>query len=140
MKKLLLTLGTILLITGCSSTPKQASADMTGINLSPTSQEYFESTHGCFGIINAHAKKEFKFVPCFGDGFKDAFKLSFSFGLAKQKIDKIDNEIFIDVFNEFKKEKQYLTNCSPTDLIRLDGIPYTVEIIYECEDKLGSSN
>ena len=132
MKKLYLL--SILFIVSCASSPKQATADMTGVNVSPMSQQQFESTHGCFGIINTHAKKEFKFVPCFGDGIKDGFKFGFSFGLAKETLEKTNDAIFVDVFNEFKKEKLYLTNCSPTDLIRLDGVPYTVEIIYECEE------
>ena len=65
MKKLYIL--SILFVVSCASSPKQAKADMTGINISPVSQEYFESTHGCFGIINAHSKKEFKFLGITSD-------------------------------------------------------------------------
>ena len=128
----------ILFITACSSTPKQASADMTGVNVSSSTSEIFRSKHGCFGIKDTYAKKEMIFtLGCFGDAFVDGLKFGFSFGLAEQKIEKIDNEIFIDVFNEFKNTKHYLKNCSPTDLIRLDSNLAelsTVTLLYKCED------
>mgnify|MGYP001157410020 CR=1 FL=1 len=124
----------ILFITACSSTPNQVSSNMTGINVSPVSQIEFKSKHGCFGIINPHAKNEFKFIPCVNDMFVESFKFGFTMGLAKEKLEKINDAVFIDVFNEFKDNNKYLNNCSPTDLIRLGGSPYSVELIYKCED------
>ena len=133
MKKLLLTLGTILLISGCSSTPKQASADMTGINYDPGKAEEFESKHGCFVIKNIHAKNEIVFNNCFT--YSEAFFLGFTGGLNKKQLKKIDNAVFVDVFNEFKKTKKYLNSCSATDLIKQEnGYHQPVELIYICED------
>ena len=132
MKKLYLL--SILFIVSCASTPKEASADMAGINVSPVTQEEFESKHGCFTLTNTHAKKQIKFFSCFRNGLGDAFKFGFTFGLAKERLEKINDVIFIDVFNEFKNNNEYLENCSVTDLIRLEGIPYTVELLYKCEE------
>ena len=133
MKKLLLTLATILLITGCSSTPKQASADMTDINYDPSKTEDFESKHGCFLIKNTHAKNLIIFYNCLTNS--EAFLWGFTLGLSKKQLKKIDNAAFIDVFNEFKKTKKYLNNCSATDLIKQEnGYHQPVELIYECKD------
>jgi len=135
MKKLLLTLGTILLITACSSTPEPA-ADMTGVNVSSVTQTYFESTHGCFNIKNSHAKNEIVMQACPKSQFADTMKFAFSYGMStKEKLDKFKDGIFLDVFNEYKKSNDYLNNCNPTDLIRNHGPQFlTIEIIYECED------
>ena len=128
----------ILFITACSSTPKQASADMTGVNVKSAIQEEFKSTHGCFAIDNTHAKNEFLILPCEGTLFKEAFKFSFSFGLAKQDIEKINDAIFIDVFNEFKESHNYLDGCLVTDLIRTRNMERAglamIELLYKCED------
>ena len=135
MKKLKLSfvLG-ILFITACSSTPKQASADMTGVNYDPGKAEEFESKHGCFLIKNTHAKNEIKFLDhCLT--YTEAFLWGLTGGLSEKQLKKIDNAVFIDVFNEFKKTKKYLNNCSATDLIKQENAYHQpVELIYECED------
>jgi len=141
MKKLLLTLGTILLITGCSSTPKQASADMTGINVGKDTFEVFKSTHGCFRILNTHAKNEFLILPCEWAAVGNVYKKVFALGLAGLEIDvldKFEDAIFIDVFNEFKESNDYLSDCSVTDLIKTkypapNGMN-AIELLYKCED------
>ena len=131
MKKIYLF--SILFIVSCASTPKQASADMEDINISQVVQTEFNSTHGCFTIYNAHALNEFFIASCLRVRNKDLFKLAFSYGLySKRTIDKFDNAIFIDVFNEFKKSYSYLHSCSPTDLIRREKIE--VQLLYACQD------
>ena len=134
MKKLYLL--SILFIVSCASTPKQTSADMTGINVKPAIQEDFESIHGCFAIDNTHAKNEFLIMPCGGTITKDIFKLVL---LDKQTFDKIEDPVFLDVFNEFKESHNYLDGCSATDLIRTRntnraGIA-VIELLYKCEEK-----
>ena len=128
MKKLKLSFVlSILFITACSSTPKQASADMTGINVSPVKQEYFESKHGCLDIINIHAKNEFKITGCW----------SLAPNSTKRRLKKMDDAIFVDVFNEYKESNSYLNNCMATDIIRLSDLSYvnySVELIYRCEE------
>ena len=130
----------ILLITACSSTPKQASADMTGINVEPAIQETFKSSHGCFEIDNSHAKNEFLIMGCFGAILKDASRMAFSYGLySKQTFDKIEDPVFLDVFNEFKESHNYLDGCSATDLIRKRNMERggfaAIELLYKCEEK-----
>lgn len=130
----------ILLITACSSTPKQTSADMTGINVEPAIQEIFKSSHGCFEIENSHAKNEFLITPCYGTIFKDASRMAFSYGLStKTTFDSIADPIFVDVFNEFKESHNYLNGCSATDLIRKRNMERagitTIELLYKCEEK-----
>ena len=128
----------ILLITACSSTPKQASADMTGINVEPAIQETFKSSHGCFEIDNSHAKNEFLIMECFGAILKDASRMAFSYGLStKTTFDSIADPIFVDVFNEFKESHDYLKGCSVTDLIRSKysgKMGALIELTYKCED------
>ena len=125
----------ILFITACSSTPKQASADMTGVNVSSVVQSFFESTHGCFNIKNSHAKNEIVMQACPKSQFADTMKLAFSYGMySKEKLDKFKDGIFLDVFNEYKKSNDYLNSCNPTDLIRNHGPQFlTIEIIYKCD-------
>lgn len=128
----------LVMITACSSTPKHASADMTGINVEPVIQETFKSTHGCFMIKNSHAKNEFLMTGCFGAMIKDAFRMGFSYGLStKTTFDSIADPIFVDVFNEFKESHDYLNGCSVTDLIRSKfqgDMGALIELTYKCED------
>ena len=136
MKKLYLL--SILFIVSCASTPKEASADMAGINVKPAIQEKFKSTHGCFKIKNTHAKNEFLITPCDGTIFKDASKYVFSSGLySKTTFDKIEDPVFLDVFNEFKESHNYLDGCSATDLIRKRNMERgrfaAIELLYKCE-------
>ena len=104
---------------------------MTGINYEPVKAEEFESKHGCFMIKNTHTKNEIVFNNCFSNS--EAFFFGFTYGLNKEQLKKIDNAVFIDVFNEFKKTKKYLYSCSATDLIKQEnGYHQPVELIYEC--------
>ena len=127
----------ILFISACSTTT-EPSADMTNINVSKLTRETFESTHGCFDIINTHAKNEFIIVSCFGAMYKDAWKMGLSaFILNTQSIEKFEDAVFIDVFNEFRDSHDYLEGCSATDLIKTshpDSAPIkAIEIIYKCD-------
>lgn len=132
MKKLYLL--SILFIVSCASTPKEASADMTGVNYDSGKAEEFESKHGCFVIKNTHAKNMIVFNHCFA--VSEAFFFGFTYGLNKKQLKKIDNAVFIDVFNEFKKTKKYLNNCSATDLIKQENAYHQpVELLYKCEEK-----
>ena len=139
--KLGLVLG-ILSITACSSTPKQASADMTGINVAKDTNEAFKSTHGSFRIVHTPAKNEFLILPSDWAVVGDIFKKTFALGLAGGEfdvIDKFEDAIFVDVFNEYKDSNDYLSGCSVTDLIktkypRPNGVN-AIELIYKCDGK-----
>ena len=128
----------ILFITACSSTPKP-SADIASINVSQVYKETFQSTHGCFDITNNHAKNEFLIYSCFGDMYKDTWKMGLSaFILNKQSIEKFEDAVFIDVFNEYRDSHNYLSGCSATNLIKTyhpnSAFYKAFEIIYVCED------
>ena len=137
MKKLKLSFVlSILFITACSSTPKQGSADMEGVNVSQVTREEFESIHGCFDIKSHPKKNELTILTC--HGLKDVFKYSLSLGLAPDSIEKFEDAVFIDVFNEFKVSNEYLSGCFATDLIKKRfptdaGVP-AIEVIYMCEE------
>ena len=130
----------ILFITACSSTPKQASADMTGISVSQVAPEPFESTHGSFRIVHTPAKNEFLILPTEWAQVGNMLKKSFALGLAGLEIDVIDkfeDAIFVDVFNQQKDSHAYLDGCSVTDLLKTkyqgSGVN-AIELIYKCED------
>ena len=107
---------------------------MTGVNYDSGKAEEFESKHGCFFIKNTHAKNMIVFNHCFT--VSEAFFLGLTYGLNKKQLKKIDNAVFIDVFNEFKKTKKYLNNCSATDLIKQENAYHQpVELLYKCEEK-----
>ena len=130
----------ILFITACSSTPKQASADMTGINVAKDTNEAFKSTYGSFRIVHNPAKNEFLILPGDWATVGNVYKKVFAMGLAGFEIDvldKFEDAIFIDVFNEYKESNNYLSGCSVTDLIktkypRPNGVN-AIELIYKCD-------
>ena len=139
MKKLYLL--SILFIVSCSSTPKQATADITGINVAKDTNETFKSTHGSFRIVHNPAKNEFLILPGDWATLGNIYKKTFSLGLAGLEIDvldKFEDAIFIDVFNEYKESNDYLSGCSVTDLIRTkyprhNGVN-AIELLNKCEE------
>ena len=128
MKKLLFVFIT-LLISACSSSP---------VKIGDTTSSVFDSSHGCFFINSTHLKKEFRIYACSGRAYKDFWR--YPNGL-ETSLFKIDDNVYIDVFNEYKKTDNNLKNCYSKEVFQLvdnaasvNTTRFYIEVAYECNE------